>query len=64
MTQEEEIEFDRIRTARDSLMLMVANLRGQAETIAANEREACAKVADGFIGGDVIAERIRARGQA
>jgi hypothetical protein len=28
------------------------------------EREACAKVADGFIGGDVIAERIRARGQA
>jgi hypothetical protein len=25
------------------------------------EREACAKVADGFIGGDVIAERIRAR---
>jgi hypothetical protein len=29
-----------------------------------SEREACAKVADGFIGGDVIAERIRARGQA
>jgi hypothetical protein len=28
------------------------------------EREACAKVADGFIGGDVIAERIRNRGQA
>jgi len=28
------------------------------------EREACAKVADGFIGGDVIAERIRARGEA
>jgi hypothetical protein len=28
------------------------------------EREACAKVADGFIGGDVIAERIRTRGQA
>jgi hypothetical protein len=28
------------------------------------EREACAKVADGFIGGDVIADRIRARGQA
>jgi hypothetical protein len=32
--------------------------------LAAKEREACAKVADGFIGGDVIAERIRARGQA
>jgi hypothetical protein len=28
------------------------------------EREACAKVVDGFIGGDVIAERIRNRGQA
>jgi hypothetical protein len=28
------------------------------------EREACAKVADGFIGGDVIAERIRNRGHA
>jgi hypothetical protein len=34
-----------------------------AEAILA-EREECAKVADGFIGGDVIAERIRARGQA
>jgi hypothetical protein len=30
----------------------------------ADEREKCAKVADGFIGGDVIAERIRNRGQA
>jgi len=28
-----------------------------------DEREACAKVADGFIGGDVIAERIRTRGE-
>ena len=28
------------------------------------EREACAKVADVFFGGDVIAECIRARGQA
>ena len=35
-----------------------------AKLVAAKEREACAKVADGFIGGDVIAERIRARGQA
>jgi hypothetical protein len=34
-----------------------------AEAILA-ERESCAKVADGFIGGDVIAERIRARGRA
>jgi hypothetical protein len=30
--------------------------------VRADEREACAKLADGFIGGDVIAERIRARG--
>jgi len=34
-----------------------------AKLAAAKEREACAKVADGFIGGDVIADRIRARGQ-
>jgi len=34
------------------------------EKMVAFEREACAKVADGFIGGDVIAERIRAMGQA
>ena len=39
-------------------------LEAFAKLVAAKEREACAKVADGFIGGDVIAERIRARGQA
>lgn len=33
MTQEEAIEFDRLKTARDSLLLTVANLRGQLETI-------------------------------
>jgi hypothetical protein len=46
MTQEEEIEFDRLKTARDSLLLTVADLRGQLETIAAKEREACAKVCE------------------
>jgi len=30
----------------------------------AAEREACAKMADGFIGADPIADAIRARGQA
>lgn len=44
MTQEEEVEFDRLKTARDSLLLTVANLRGQLETIAAKEREACAEL--------------------
>jgi hypothetical protein len=30
----------------------------------AEEREACAKVADGYVGADPIADAIRARGQA
>jgi len=46
MTQEEAIEFERLKTARDSLLLTVANLRGQIETIAAKEREACAEIAE------------------
>ena len=32
------------------------------ELARADEREACAKVADGYIGADPIAEAIRARG--
>ena len=50
MTQEEEVEFDGLKTARDSLLLTVANLRGQLETIAAKEREACAQIAEQKIG--------------
>jgi hypothetical protein len=46
MTDDETIEFERLKTARDSLLLTVANLRGQLETIAADEREACAKLCD------------------
>ena len=46
MTHEETIEYERLKTARDSLLLTIANLRGQLETIAAEERESCAKVAD------------------
>jgi hypothetical protein len=71
MTQDEEIEFERLKTARDALLLTVANLRGQLETIAAEEREACAKIADELVGQDLehnfsalIAINIRARGQA
>lgn len=40
MTQEEAVEFDRLKTARDSLLLTVARLRGELDTIAAKEREA------------------------
>ena len=32
-----------------------------AELVRADEREACAKVADGYIGADPIADAIRAR---
>ena len=35
-----------------------------AKLVAEKEREACAKVADGYIGADPIAAAIRARGQA
>lgn len=34
------------------------------ELARADEREACAKVADGYVGADPIAAAIRARGQA
>jgi len=66
MTQEEAIEFERLKTARDALLLTVADLRGQLETIAAKEREACAKVAESNFGviGSTIAIAIRARGEA
>jgi hypothetical protein len=65
MTQDEEIEFDRLKTARDSLLLTVANLRGEIETIAAKEREACAQVAFSWNHEitDLVAEEIRARGK-
>ena len=67
MTQEEEIEFERLKTARDSLLLRVANLRGRLETIAADEREACAKLCESHVRYPSrlhFAEAIRARGQA
>ena len=63
MTQDEEIEFHRLKTARDSLMLLVANLRGQLETIAADECEECAKMVDHILkeGGGTYGDAIRAR---
>ena len=70
MTQDEAIEFERLKTARDSLLLLVANLRGELETIAAKEREACAKLCEDLDAWDMddpvstAAEAIRARGQA
>jgi len=66
MTDDEAIEFERLKTARDSLLLNVANLRGQLETIVAKEREACAKFVDHILkeGGGTYGDAIRARGQA
>jgi len=72
MTQDQEIEFERLKTARDALLLTVANLRGQLKTIAAEEREACAKVCEEQMQGKSIwiqgaracSLAIRARGQA
>ena len=46
MTQDEEIEYERLKTARDALLLTVANLRGQLEKIAAKEREVCEKMCE------------------
>lgn len=39
---------------------MMLLLQAFYKQVAANKREQCAKVADGFVGGDVIADRIRA----
>jgi hypothetical protein len=66
MTDDEAIEFERLKNARDGLLLTVANLRGQLETIAAHEREECAKVVDHILkeGGGTYGDAIRARGKA
>lgn len=75
MTDDEAIEFERLKTARDGLLLTVANLRGQLETIAAHEREACWNIIFEYAGRDDItledesllkhlADLIRASGQA
>jgi Na+-translocating ferredoxin:NAD+ oxidoreductase RnfC subunit len=60
MTQDEIIEM-----AKEAGIVVTGEaIYTLCKLATAKEREACAKVADGFIGGDVIAERIRARGQA
>jgi hypothetical protein len=66
MTQEETIEFERLKTARDSLLLTVADLRGQIETIAAKEREACVLICYGWNNttSTYIIQEIEARGEA
>jgi len=67
MTQDEIIEMAR-QAGMDYLQYLSPEAFEKvvvfSKLVAAKEREACAKVADGFIGGDVIAERIRARGRA
>tara|TARA_R110000822_G_scaffold140796_1_gene278516 strand:- start:175 stop:375 length:201 start_codon:yes stop_codon:yes gene_type:complete len=66
MTNEETIEYERLKTARDSLLITVARLRGELDIIAAKEREACAKVceAQDEYGWQQYAAAIRARGEA
>ena len=41
MTDDETIEFERLKTARDSLLLTVANLRGDISTLHALYEQAC-----------------------
>ena len=76
MTQDEIIEmarqadfeiehgmFDTKAVCVDGISI-TKDLERFAKLVAAKEREACAKVADGYVGADPIAEAIRARGQA
>jgi len=41
MTQDEEIEFSQLKSARDSLLLTVAKLRGDIDTLHAMYEQAC-----------------------
>ena len=41
MTQDEEIEYERLKTARDELLLTVAKLRGDIDTLYAMYEQAC-----------------------
>ena len=41
MTQEEEAEFGQIKSARDALLLTIANLRGDIETLHAMYEQVC-----------------------
>lgn len=41
MTQDETIEYERLKTARDSLLLTVAKLRGDIDTLHAMYEQAC-----------------------
>jgi len=40
MTQDEEIEYERLKTARDELLLTVAKLRGHIDTLYEMYRQA------------------------
>ena len=48
----------------DVMKITHSGLKAFAKLVAAKEREACAKVADGYVGADPIADAIRARGQS
>jgi hypothetical protein len=47
----------------ESGIVQWAQLERLVELARADEREACAKVADGYVGADPIADAIRARGE-
>jgi len=65
MTQDEMIELAKeVYGDTNWTEASLSRLEDFAKMVAAKEREACAKVADGFIGADPIAAAIRARGQA
>jgi hypothetical protein len=68
MTQDEIIEMARQASAGNDdknifFEFVIEELETFAALVAAKEREACAKVADGYVGADPIASTIRARGE-
>ena len=60
------IEMAQATLMRDKIGFWAASveqLQEFADLVRADEREACAKVADGYVGADPIADAIRARGE-
>jgi hypothetical protein len=54
----------KVKLFNDRMALSEEALTAMKVMAAAEEREACAKVVDGYVGADPIADAIRARGQA
>jgi hypothetical protein len=77
MTQDEIIEmalqagFERLGHTNDDWVCFLEEIEAFAKLVAAKEREACAKMADEYVGQDLehnfsalVAHNIRARGEA